>query len=167
MSRRRVLGRGRERGDVDTVDLIVGIVLVVLVPVLCLTLAGLTGLSTRSEMYDFRERPKVNPAPDQQEIDARFQAAVALYQQTSRPLLETAISAHTRPDGLFFRRWAERSLEQAASAFQGIEALIQNYPDAASSFQSYVARSAQYRAQIQKDMERARALDVLGLDEKR
>jgi hypothetical protein len=149
------------------VDLIVGLVLLVLVPVLCLTVAGLTGLSTRSDMYDFRERPQVNPAPDQEEIVARFQAAVALYENTSRPLLETAVSAHTRPDGLFFRRWAERSLEQAASAFQGLEALIKNYPDSAGSFQGYVTRSSQYRAQIQKDKERARALDVLGLDEKR
>lgn len=154
----------RRRGQVDTTDLVTGVILVILVPVLCLVLAGMMGVKGSSSKFLFREGPEVDPVPDREEIDARFRHAEELYLQSAKRFLESAESLRAQPVGEYFRRWSNDSLKAADSAFVGVESMIKRYPEASSQFQAYLGRVAQHRAEIQRDMERARSLDVLKRD---
>jgi hypothetical protein len=154
----------RRLAQVDTTDLVTGIILVILVPILSLVVAGMLGVKGSSDKFLFREGPEVDPVPDREEIDARYRYAEDLYLQNAKRFLESAEALKAQPDGEYFRRWTNDSLKQADSAFVDVESMIKRYPEASSQFQTYLGRVVQYRAEIQRDMERARSLDVLKLD---
>lgn len=164
MRLRPALGTKRREGQVDATDLVVGIVLAILVPVLCLAIAGMLGVKGRSAKLDWREEVAVDPPPDRQEVEARFRYAQELYVENAKRFLETAEALRNQPVGDYFRRWATDALRAADSAFMGVESLIQRYRDETSQFQSTLTRAAQFRAELRRDMDRARSLDVLKRD---
>jgi hypothetical protein len=155
--------RRGERGEIDAMDVGGGVALLILVPVLCLVIAGMLGLSTRSDKGDFREKPQTDPTPDQAEIELRWKAADDLYRLTAKPFAETAVSQSSVEFKEYFRRWATRSLEQTDSSLQSLEVLVRR-PDCRGTFDSYLARIGQLREELRRDLERVRALDVLGRD---
>ncbi len=148
------------RGSGDSTDLVVGVVLLIVVPIACVLIAGAMGVGVPPKASS-REKPKVDPPLDAAEADLRFQAAEKTYLENAKTYLDLARNHQSNIYGSRYREWAERSLREAESAYQDLEAMIQRHPDTNSRFGSYVARIGERRAEIAKDFEAARSLDIL------
>lgn len=154
----------RQTGQVDTVDLVIGVVLAILVPLLCLILAGVLGVKTRSDKFDFREKPNLVPVPDAEEIETHWKNAEQLYYENARPFLKNAESHEDPNMRYYFRKWAEQTIQNVDAKLSRLEALINVTPEGKQAFQSYIGRIAQRREEIRSDLEKARSLDIHAID---
>jgi hypothetical protein len=149
---------------VAVADIVTGVALLILVPVACLVLAGLLGLTTRSDKFDFRQRPETDPPPDLEEVQLKFNAAQTLYLENAKRFLEVAQSSKSGEFRMHFRRWATECLLETDSALQGLSQRIERFPESSDLFRNYLARIAQLRQEVQRDLALARSLDRLGID---
>ncbi|MGQ9592671.1 MAG: hypothetical protein ACUVYA_20535 [Planctomycetota bacterium] len=146
----------------DSVDLVVGIVLLVLLPIFCLFLSAAFGVSTRTEKFDFRQKPDVDPPPEDEEVALRFQAAQRMYAENGKRFLEFARNAAKTGYLGTFRECADRNLREADSAFQSLEAWIRRFPESTARFSRYLSEMARIRSEIERDLGEVKSLDVLG-----
>ena len=148
-------------------DLIVGVVLAAFVPVLCLIVAGAAGLTTRSAKFDFREKIETDPPFDREEVDMRLKSIQDLYLSNAKPYLENAEKTKDAAVKLNLLRWATGCLVKAESALGELESRIQDdgrkSPENLPSVQGYLPQIAGLRADVQRDLAKAREMDTLGL----
>jgi hypothetical protein len=156
--------RGGERGEVDGVDLVVGVILLVLVPVF-FYIGGRSFLTTKSEKGLFREQPEVpSPPLDKAEIEMRWTTCRDLYEKNAK---EYASTLKTVEDGALkehHRRWAVRSLANADSNLSELAADISRDLEGKTRFASYLSEIESLKRQIAADKAELEALDVLGRD---
>lgn len=157
----------RKPSNFDTVDLVVGLILLILVPVVCFAVAGMLGAEGRSSKFDFREKPVVDPAPDREEVEARYKTAEAMYAENAQAFLK---SLTDHPDSVYAGRlceWATKSLRNSESALLSLEQLIQSHPESQGEFKLYLERMASLRERIKADLERIKGFNILGQDVRR
>jgi len=150
-------------GQVDSTDLIVGIILLVAVPVASLAAAAMLGLTTQEKKTEVRERVVPEPAPDQEEVDMRFRNAQEIYMQNAKPYLDSAQRESDSAIRLHLLKWAAASLRKADSTLVELEGLIRRHSDSEAIFQAYLAQISQLRGDVQKDLAKVKELDILGL----
>lgn len=155
-------GPSTEARGADSVDLVVGVVLLILLPIFCLVVSAAFGVSTRTDKFDFRQKPDVDPPPEDEEVAVRFQAAQRMYVENGKRFIELARNAAKTGYLGTFRECADRNLREADSAFQSLEAWIRRFPESTARFSAYLSRMAQIRSEIERDLGDVKSLDVLG-----
>ena len=166
--------RGEEQGhpelrtsSFDVVDLAVGLVLLILVPAVCIAVAGMLGAEVSTSKYDFRGKPKVDPAPDLEEVETRYKCAEAIYTENAQTFIKSLLD---HADSMYASRlseWASKCLRNAESALLSLEQLIQSHPESQSEFRTYLDRIANLRGRIRTDLERVRSVKIVGQDMRR
>jgi hypothetical protein len=157
----------RSDGAIDTVDLIIGVILVFIVPVACFAVAAILGPKGKEDPYAFRNRPKFDVPPDAEEVEARWKAAEQFYLPNAKSFVKNAFEQQDPVLKEYFRSWTSQGLKNAKSALAGLRSFItdEKYPEMRPQFASYLPRIDSLEKQIDADIEKVKALDILGRDQ--
>lgn len=154
-------------GEVDSLDLALGLGLLVLLPTLSYFLASVFGTPAPTDPYALGERPSLDPPIDAEEVDARWRQAEEIYSSNAKYYLDAATDA--KRDEILrehFRGMARRCLESARAELTKFNAYITEHKGEAQ-FAAYLAKSAETQKDILEGLKRVKSLDVLGRDERR
>ena len=153
----------RRTGGVDPVDLVVGIVLVVLIPVLSVVLVRAFGVETRSDAGDFRAEVELADLPlEPEEVEMRWETARRIYEKNARDFMKTRDELEEGPLKEHLRGWALNCLRNADSVLHEVTALAGD-----PRYSKYATEAAAMRRRIETDIEDLEKLDILGLDDRR
>ena len=156
----------RRQGEVDTMDLVLGLVLLVLLPLFFYFGAGLLGFGSGDSKM--REKPEVpSPAPDAAEVQLRWTTAAELYLRNGKDFMSMLSASEDQELRQRFLGWTLRCLENAKSQLAELEALIRAHPKAAQEFSAKLLEVADLGGQIDRDLARVRQQDVLGVYSRR
>lgn len=157
----------RRLGEVDSLDIVLGLGLLVLLPTLSYFLASVWGTPEPKDPYAFGEKPLLNPPPDAEEVDARWRQAAEIYSANAKYYLDAA--ADTKNDEILrehFRVTARRCLESARAELTKFNTYLAEHKGE-TQFAAYLAKSAEFQKDILEGLKRVKSLDVLGRDERR
>ena len=149
-------------GAIDTMDLIVGVVLVGLVPFVVLAVAALFSKdSSGPGAYEMGNKPNLTVPEDAEEIEIRFKQAEKSYRSSAKPMFKRV--GEVEDPGLRekLRVWATKALQLADSDLTGLKSTIEK-PELGSRFSSYISRIQSLQQEIQADLADLKELDVLG-----
>lgn len=150
----------RERGRVDTVDLVLGIVLVVGLPVGGYGVMRALDVDHRSVLEAIPSSSEIaaNLPPGQAELDSRMAYIRKLYQETARELVARAgqVPGSVQGDAL---QWAYRVLVKVRSEVAEAEGALER-AGATAAIQKMRAELGTIRSQVDADEAHLRALDV-------
>jgi len=154
----------RQRGEVDTMDLVIGLVLLVVLPCFFYFGAGLLGLGTGASKMNFRDKVEVPPpAPDAEEVQLRWKVARDLYTINAKDFMSMLSVSEDQELQQRFMGWALRCLENAKGQLQELESLIRSDVTATQKFSGKLMEAATLGRQIKQDLARVRQRDVLGV----
>lgn len=153
-----------EHGEVDGVDLVVGIVLLVLVPMACYALAAVFGPQPPQSQVGFGQKAEIKPRPDAEEVEMRWKALEESYSGSARYFTEKALSGKLKPtEQEQFRGWAQKSLEKSRSDLGAFTVFLEAN-EVKTEFLAYDTKARALMQSIDADLARIRSLDVLGRD---
>ncbi|MBI4602947.1 MAG: hypothetical protein HY721_13400 [Planctomycetes bacterium] len=144
-------------------DLLLGVGLIAVIPFLAYVLNRILEPRRAVDITVLGGRPKVDPAPDDEEVEGRMRVAEALLTVNARGYLKQAEEQRDSQLRDCFRRWAGKALRTAHAEYEGLEKLItsEKYPEARNKFGEQLARIAGRKKEIEADLERVKAMDPL------
>ncbi|HZN59017.1 MAG TPA: hypothetical protein VFD71_13140 [Planctomycetota bacterium] len=157
--------RVRQRGELDTTDILLGIILLFLVPLM--TLAVVAIFSTRSDSgARLASLSEGEILPDAEEIEARWSAAERFYSQNAKKIVQQAVDAQDAMLKEQLRKWASTVLKNARADLDGVRMLIENdkHPELASRFAAYRDKITGVQKQIDSSQAELKKIDILGRD---
>lgn len=155
----------RSRGAVDMMDLIVGLALLVLTPVLVVFLAGVLQKDTGPDMVRMGTKLEAPPdQPDREEIEKRWALAENAYRTNARAILKRMEDSQESQLREVLRKAAGIALKQASSTYSDLISRVEQFPDSKATFSEYVQRAESTRREIEGELTKLKSLDVLGVD---
>lgn len=151
----------RRCGQIDTTDLVVGIALLVIVPVL----VYFVGAFFIEDHYvePMGKKAAVEAPPDEEEVRMYLvEASDLLTRNAPRylDLMKATTDAALRDK---YRQWAQRALVEGLSKLDEVrDFLIKNHPEGSSVFGAELQKIARMRAEASAELKRVQELDVLG-----
>lgn len=155
--------RARQNGRVDTLDLVIGLVLLLGLPGMGFIILRGLDVDERSlrESVPTEEALAQEVAPTRDEVQAKLEYIRRLYHETARPLINRAAIA-SDAELLDALRWAHRTLQGVRSEILALQGSI----DRTKSAGDYATALAEFQtilASVQTDEARLRQLDTLGV----
>jgi hypothetical protein len=151
----------RNRGAINTADGIVGVILLLLIPLACYVL----GPRTTATPLRLQKEPEVpKPPVDAAEVETRWTVARDVYRDTARNYLAAAA---TLQDGVlkdYHRQWAKRCMQTSISQLGDLARMIEENAESRNTFARYLAEMGALKREIETDLEKVNALDILKLD---
>src|SRR5262245_36670656 len=152
IERRRRMLRGR-RGEIDSRDLIIGIVLALVLPFVAVVLERIFEPREQADPFAKGKAPTFNIAPTQDEVEDRVRYVQDLYAGNAQKYLKYAQEGADQNLRYYMVRWTKRTLQKAKEKAKEAEEFIQDkaHPEAAGQFADYLARLGALKKQMDDD----------------
>ena len=136
----------RRAGQVDTTDLVVGVVLAGVVPLLCFV--GLTAFSSGDlgSVPGRRSASGEVPPPDAQELDMHLKHAENLRDNAKNTFMKYVDLVDDQFLKDDYRQWASRCIANCISKIDEVESMIALHPDGDATFGHIFERTRSLRA---------------------
>lgn len=162
LTRQRIARNRRSlAGEVDVLDLCLGIGLALGVPFLCLVGQRILEPRLPEDPFALGGTPKIDRTPDEEEVTSRWQHAEEIFSNGkgyARAMGEQS-DPYLRDN---YRQWAMKALSKSKVWYEELEKLIVEAHDSQtrSRFASHLEQIAARKREIDPEVDRLRQLDV-------
>jgi len=155
-------GRGRGHGAVDSVDLCIGIALLVIVPFFVYIIGGFFR-KERSSEPPAASSAKLD-APDEELVRLRWENAERNYKRNAKLILTKAISAEDVGLRKSLQQMATSSLKNALAEIAALESELAKHPQFSQYQQQVLALKREAEADLERSLKKNLGVDTQGRD---